>query len=152
MDNLSKLICQSCLDEVDTTNQVLYKKTEESEWEHFGYCTICVFELKNYLWNGYINGLRTTDCQKTLKNLIIIGPPHNFRDVGLTKNEELYSFFYDGQIQTARLKGSLDREIIKSLHDELLLIVDAIDGKIMGTVSDFDYMARINEVLGKYSL
>ena len=144
--------CGSCWDDINDQNKVLFKWREDSEWQNFSYCSECVKELMKFKWNNYITSLRKTDCQKTLKLLIKQGPPHNFRDVGLTNDEEIFQFHYEGQTQTAKLENSFDQEIIKTLHTELLPIIDVIDGKITGDASEFDYVTQINNILEKFGL
>ena len=144
--------CGSCLDDITDQNKVLFKQNESSDWQNFGYCSECVKELMKFKWNNYITSLKKTDCQKTLKLLIKKGPPHNFRDVGVTNDEEIFQFHYEGQIQTAKLENSLDQETNRMLHLELLPIIDAIDGTLMGDALEFDYIARINNILGKFGL
>lgn len=144
--------CGSCWDDINDQNKVLFKWREDSEWQNFSYCSECVKELMKFKWNNYITSLRKTDCQKTLKLLIKQGPPHNFRDVGLTNDEEIFQFHYEGQTQTAKLENSFDQEIIKTLHTELLPVIDVIDGKVTGDASEFDYVAQINNILEKFGL
>ena len=106
--NLNKKYeCLSCMDDITIENYVLYKDQENNEWKSCYYCSICIKYMIDTQWDNYINSIEKVDCAATLRRLLEMGPPINFRDKTIECNNEVYKFYYSGQEQDAKLKGSL---------------------------------------------
>lgn len=71
----------------------------------------------------------------------------NFRDSLIEENKEIYEFYYNGKICSAKLKGSLDKNERKNLHNKLVNIVINLQNE-----SDYDYLSNINKLIIEFKL
>ena len=122
--------CLCCLEEITKSNFVKYKfDLEAEEWLESKYCKDCVILLLNTQWKTYLDGLKD-DCKKTVKNLIISGPPINIKDKdGFPgeDNKEVQILYYDDSEQRAKLNGTLEGEDREKYWNELKSLLEHLD-------------------------
>jgi len=137
--------CKFCLENIDII--VKYKLSETDDLKDFVYCFECLNTLQNNKWYNYITNLKNVDCEKSLLSLIKDGPPINFRDTYIEDNKEIYEFYYNEKIYSAKLNGSLNNYENKELHNKLINISKNLKNEI-----NYDYLSDINKVLSEFSL
>lgn len=115
--------CSFCFNEI--TDCVEYKKNTTNEWFQSSICFECIMYLKRSQYGDYITQIQSTDCKRTLKRLLEMGPPlwvHDvnvFKNVDYENNENVIEFKCNDEIISARLEGSVDGEERKRLWDSL---------------------------------
>lgn len=146
--------CKMCFDDIIEDNIVMYKLTENDNLKKFDYCTTCLTMLINTIWMKYIESLKKSDCEKSLMNLIISGPPVNFRDNRIEENKEIYEFYIKGNTFSAKLTGSLNHVDRDKLYNKLLEIVNVIKNKSAenNDVDKYNYLDNLNMVLTEFNL
>lgn len=156
-------MCKICFEDIIPDCILMYQMEENGDLKNIGYCESCVIMLRDAMWKKYIQSLKTADCEKSLANLIIVGPPVNFRDNCIEANREIYKFFSKGNELSAKLPGSLEPSQRNELHAKLLEIVDTIRNKDVRdiqnvqnvqdeNVTKFNYLDNINLVLKEFNL
>lgn len=135
ISNIMSDNCLCCFDTIEKENIVLYKYDQSHDWKMSKYCKSCVILLLNTQWEKYKNGLKD-DCKKTVKNLIIAGPPINIKDkFGFPnsnddknkESDEVQLLQYDGKIQCAKLVDSLIGEEREQFWNELKSLLEHFD-------------------------
>jgi hypothetical protein len=117
------LDCSICFNEI--SKGVEYRKNTSNEWFETSVCLDCVMHLKKTQYNDYINQIQTTDCKRTLKRLLDMGPPvwiydvNIFKDVDYEKNENIIEFKYNDECRSARLDGSVEGDERIALWESL---------------------------------
>lgn len=150
--------CKLCFDVIDDDTQVHFRFESEAEWIKLYYCKDCVLMMINNKWSMYISNLRKAECKNALTNIIKKGPPRNFSDNSIMEGKEIYEFFYNNEIHSAKLTGSLDDDNMILFHSMLLDILPLLkpqldefdDTKI--NIKDIDYNSRIQHVLSFFNL
>lgn len=106
--------CAICFDDINENNYVLFtiSSTENTNWQPCTTCSECVNILLESKWSNYMEAIEKADCYVGLKTLLQHGPPINLRCCELeldNKNKEIeyHEFYINGQIVSAKLKGSL---------------------------------------------
>lgn len=117
--------CKCCYDSLNPDNFVLYKSNSNSKWEPFHYCESCITNMLRDMWRQYLESISKQDCKATLKRILLKGPPVNFREPGL--DEEVYSFYFKGSEQSAKLEGSLTGREREKMVEEQQIILANID-------------------------
>jgi hypothetical protein len=136
--------CKSCLEELTSDKKVFYRSCISDKFIEFDYCIGCLNEMMCVQWDNYIDGLKTADCMRSLRILIEMGPPINFRDNMINDGKEIYEFYFDGKIQSARLKNNMDICSVDILRIKLLNIVNILD--------DIEHVTVIGEILNEFNL
>jgi hypothetical protein len=139
--------CKMCFEDITELLNVKYKLSEIDEFKNFVYCSECLELLIDNQWEKYVTNLKKVDCEKSLLSLVNDGPPMNFRDTHIEDNKEIYEFYYNDKIYSAKLKGSLDENERKELHNKLINIVTNLQN---GT--DYDYLSNINKLIIEFNL
>jgi len=93
------------------------------------------------------NNLKKVDCEKSLLSLINAGTPINFRDNCIEDNREIYEFQYNDKVFSAKLKGTLNENERRNLHNKLTDIITNVKNG-----SDFDYLGNIENLLKEFNL
>ena len=115
--------CSLCYNEIE--NPVMYKKNTFDKWYGTTVCLDCILYLKRTQYNDYLNNVQTTDCKRTLKRLLEIGPPmwvndeHIFKNVDYNQDEHIIEFKCNHEITSARLDGSVDGDERTQLWENL---------------------------------
>lgn len=114
----NEISCVICFDDLTDENIVSYKRYGDANYIKSDCCNNCVKHLIETSWNNYMNSIKKADCEAEMKRLIEHGPPVNLRcmsfltvDINGEKikpDEEFESLYFDNQIQSAKLKGSLE--------------------------------------------
>lgn len=139
--------CKMCFEDITELLAVKYRLSEADEFKNFVYCSECLELLIDKQWEKYITNLKKVDCEKSLLSLINDGVPVNFKDTHIEDNKEIYEFLANNKIFSAKLKGSLNENERKNLHNKLVNIVtNLLNG------SDYDYLNRVNELILKFKL
>ena len=139
--------CKLCFEDIADDSVVKYKLSESDDFKNFAYCSQCLELLIDKQWENYVTNLKKVDCEKSLLSLIHDGMPVNFRDTYIEDNKEIYEFYYNGKICSAKLKGSLNENERKNLNNKLVNIVTNLKNG-----SDYDYLTRVNELILEYKL
>lgn len=139
--------CKLCFEDIDNDSIVKYRMSEIDYFKNFVYCSDCLELLINGQWEKYITNLKKVDCEKSLLSLIHAGTPVNFRDTHIEDNKEIYEFYYNGKICSAKLKGSLNENERKNLDNKLINIISNVKNGI-----DFDYLGNINKLIIEFNL
>ena len=126
--------------------------SKDEEWLPFPYCKGCMEYLKDAQWDMYIQGLKKADCEATLKGLIKIGPPVNFRDVKIANGEEIYEFKCNSEVISGKLANSFDGEKRNALYSELKKILPSLHDEKQETDEFSNYVDFISKTLAKFSL
>ena len=141
------ITCEVCFEDIAEDSIVKYRLSETDDFKVFVYCSECLKIIINEQWDKYVTNLKKVDCEKSLLSLIQDGPPINFRDTCIEDNKEIYEFYYDNKIISAKLKGSLNENERTQLHYKLLnILTDLKHG------TDYDYLTRINELILEFKL
>ena len=104
--------CTLCYNEIE--HIVMYKKNTFDKWYETTVCMDCILHLKATQYGDYLNNVQTTDCKRTLKRLLDMGPPiwvsdeHIFKNVNCEQNEHVIQFKCNGEVTPAKLDGSVD--------------------------------------------
>ena len=136
-----------CFDDIPDESIVKYRLSELDDFKTFVYCSECLELLIDGQWDKYITNLKKVDCERSLLSLINDGPPINFRDTYIEGNKEIHEFQYNGNIYSAKLKGSLDENQRKELHNKLIDIISNVQNG-----NDYDYLANINKLIVEFNL
>lgn len=139
--------CKICFEDITELLLVKYKLSEVDDFKLFPYCKVCLESLISNQWERYVINLKKVDCEKSLLSLINDGTPMNFRDTQIENNKEIYEFYYDNEIQSAKLKGSLNERERKELHDKLVYIISNVKNG-----SDYNYLGNINKLILEFNL
>lgn len=139
--------CKMCFEDITKLLEVKYRLSEIDEFKNFVYCSECLELLIDEQWEKYVTNLKKVDCEKSLLSLIKDGPPINFRDTHIEDNREIYEFYYNDKIQSAKLKGSLEENERKNLHDRLTNIISNVQNG-----NDYDYLTNINKLVLEFNL
>lgn len=173
--DITDRLCKVCFDDIIPDCVLTYQMEENGDLKDFDYCESCMIMLRDTMWEKYIQSLKTADCEKSLANLIIVGPPVNFRDNSIEDNREIYKFYSKGGELSAKLPDSLELSQRNKLHERLLEIVGTIRNKDAPpesldpevslfslenrahdvkdeNVTKFDYLENINLVLKEFNL
>jgi len=137
-----------CFEYIIDEIKVKYRLSNIDNFKDFVYCVDCLSILMNSLWEIYINNLKKADCEKSLLSLINDGLPINFRDSYIENNKEIYEFYYNDQVHSAKLTGSLDFYQRNELYNKL----NDIFSKNGDCTDDFDYIENIDKLLKEYDL
>ena len=115
---LENISCLICFDDLTEDDIVLYKISSDIEYIRSDCCKSCVKHLIENSWDVYIDRIKKAECEAEMKRLIEYGPPVNLRCMSIMTNynnnekikpdEEFESLYFDNQIQSAKLIGSLD--------------------------------------------
>ena len=127
--------CKICCENIKYV--IKYRLSEIDDYKNFDYCLDCLKSLLDNQWAKYISNLKKANCEQSLMSLIKDGPPINFRDTCIDDNKEIYEFYYNEEIHSAKLKGSLDEHQRYDLNNKLTQII--INSKNSQNVNDFDY-------------
>ena len=141
------IACKLCFEDIPDDSIVKYRLSEIDSFKIFDYCNQCLEDLMNTQWEKYITNLKKVDCEKSLLSLIKDGTPINFRDNCIEDNKEIYEFQCYDKVFPAKLKGSLDEDKRKELHNRLTDIITNVKN---GT--DFDYLGNIDKLLKEFNL
>lgn len=139
--------CKLCFEDIANDSIVKYRISEIDEFKNFVYCIECLELLIDGQWEKYITNLKKVDCEKSLLSLINSGTPMNFRDTYIEENKEIYEFLANNKIFSAKLKGSLNENERKNLHNKLVNIATNLQNG-----SDYDYLNRVNELIIEFKL
>jgi len=127
--------CECCYCEVDDSNYTLYRENKEDVWKSSKYCKTCVAHLLITGWETYLKHVKDADCAAALRRVIKNGPPINLRDslaFPCKGDNEVDAFYYDGEIQSAKLAGSLvsdEREKFWNQQRQILQLMEEIEAK-----------------------
>jgi len=154
MENTTSNNCLICFNSVESTECVWYTIDKES-WDKFPYCIECINYLKLSLWNEYVKGLKMADCEKTLRNLINIGPPRHVRDSLISSNREILEFKLNEQIISSELANAPTVEqllLLKQRLNDVIIILDKYNEIEINMDVDCleDVMNVINSILDEY--
>jgi hypothetical protein len=141
------IACKICFEDIADESIVKYRLSEIDKFKTFDYCNECLEDLMNTQWEKYITNLKKVDCEKSLLSLVKDGTPTNFRDNCIEDNREIYEFQCNNKIFSAKLKGSLDEDKRKELHNRLIDIITNVKN---GT--DYDYLGNIDKLLKEFNL
>ncbi|KAJ1614123.1 hypothetical protein OJ252_814 [Cryptosporidium canis] len=72
--------CLICFSDLDETNSVDYKTSQDSEWFRALFCADCIESLKKTQYNRYCDSVVNTKCLREQKSLLRRGPPINIYD------------------------------------------------------------------------
>jgi hypothetical protein len=136
-----------CFEDIADDSVVKYRLSEVDNFKTFVYCSECLELLIDEQWTKYTTNLKKVDCEKSLLSLINDGTPVNFRDSLIEENKEIYEFYYNGKICSAKLKGALNENERKNLHNKLVNIAINLQNG-----SDYDYLNRVNELIIEFGL
>lgn len=139
--------CKLCFEDITDDSIVKYRMSEIDEFKKFVYCSECLELLIDGQWDKYVTNLKKVDCEKSLLSLVNDGPPINFRDTYIEDNKEIYEFYYNNKVSSAKLKGSLLINERKELHNKLINIISNVQNG-----SDFDYLGNINKLIIEFEL
>eukprot|EP01070_Trichotokara_eunicae_P005313 Trichotokara_eunicae@DN4447_c0_g1_i1.p1 len=70
--------CLVCFEDIVPSNAAAYKV--KSTWHPATFCLECIEILRNSQFDKYCDDLARTDCERTRRQLIAMGPPVNVRD------------------------------------------------------------------------
>lgn len=129
----AELTCACCWDDITSSNYVEYKASESSEWLTSGYCMTCIEQLIETQWDQYVNGLANSTCKAEQRRLLNRGPPINIRDpkaLPCPDDAEVFQLWYmiDNSTHSAKLKGSLEGEVLISFDASFRLFVNLLLG------------------------
>jgi len=141
------IICKICFEDIADDSIVKYRLSKIDSFKIFDYCNQCLEDLMDTQWEKYITNLKKVDCEKSLLSLVIDGPPVNFRDTCIENNIQIYEFQHNDKVFSAKLKGSLNEDERKNLHNRLTDIITNVKNG-----SDFDYLGNINKLLNEFNL
>ncbi len=146
--------CKFCFEDIIEESKVQYRLSNVEDFKDFVYCLDCLNLLINTQWDKYVSGLKKADCEKSLLALIACGPPINFRDTYIEENKEIYEFYYNNKIHSAKLKSSLSAEERYELHKKLSKIASNSNSHKNkdNNIDDFDYLGNIDKLLKEYNL
>ncbi|KAK6589447.1 hypothetical protein RS030_203178 [Cryptosporidium xiaoi] len=104
--------CLICFSDLDDSNIVNYKTTQNSKWYKSNFCIECIETLKKTQFNRYCDSVINTKCLKEQRALLLRGPPINIRDKhGFPEcgEEEVYMLCkqIDNTLIDPKLEGSL---------------------------------------------
>ena len=102
----------------DINNPVL-----QNDYVLFDYCYNCLQLLLKTLWFHYIQQLKKTDCESSLKRLINQYPIY-FTDSCINDHQPIVTFKYQNRIISGLLSTSLTLEETKKLDQELKQLND----------------------------
>ena len=141
------IFCKMCFEDIADDSIVKYRLSVFDDFKTFVYCSECLELLINGQWEKYITNLKKVDCERSLLSLINDGPPINFRDTYIEENKEIHEFQYNGKIYSAKLKGSLDENERRKLHNKLIDIISNVQNG-----SDYDYLNNVNKLILEFKL
>ena len=136
-----------CFEDIVNDSIVKYRMSEIDEFKNFVYCGECLELLIDKQWEKYVTNLKKVDCEKSLLSLIKDGTPANFRDTHIEDNKEIYEFYYNNEVHSAKLKGALNENERKKLHNKLINIISNVQNG-----SDYDYLGNINKLIIEFNL
>lgn len=161
-DMNDKTICTICFEDLTPDTFVTYRQSLNNEWLQFPYCKNCLGSLLDSQWGMYIRGLKNADCEASLRHLINIGPPINFRDPYIEEGREIFQFMCNSCMISSKLQDSLDEEKRNLLANKLKEVLPLLRNNVTEVKIDtdvdtqvrttFDYIACINQILNDFSL
>jgi len=117
--------CASCWDDMSTENYVEYREQEDGLWLPSGFCQECIGMLLSSQYEKYCETLASTKCKAEQRRLLDRGPPINIFDKTALPCSggdyaEVNALWYmsDGEIHSAKLKGSLEGEDREKFWEE----------------------------------
>lgn len=122
--------CVSCLDPI--SDRIEYQDVENGEWKSCNYCKDCIEIMKQTQFLSYVNQVKSETCKKSLRRLLVLGPPVKIREpVVLPSNNsrsEVYQFRLNNQIFSSDLEnvytGDKMVEYLKFIENYLLELND----------------------------
>lgn len=131
MDTESEITCLVCYDDITEETKTLYKRYDnknDTDYVESRCCTVCLKHMLDISWDNYVKQIKNADCEAQMKRLLEHGPPINLRCINILSSdsenkidpkEEFESFYFDNDIQSAKLKGSLiGEEREKWIHEQ----------------------------------
>jgi hypothetical protein len=118
--------CIACLTDFEG---VKYRQ-RDGEWLDSPYCEDCINWFITSQWDSYVNTIKTETCKKTVKNLILAGPPLYVREpIGLPCGDQgVYEFKIGDNIISGRLENVYENEEMDTykrfLSEYLLTILE----------------------------
>lgn len=115
--------CKCCFGDMDKDVYAFYQENKDEDWYSSNYCKDCITQMLGNGWNIYVEQIKKADCKAALLKLIERGPPINLRDKLAFPCEnpqcEVYAFYFDDKVQSAKLKDSFTGKKRKEWWDEL---------------------------------
>lgn len=124
--------CKICFEDVCVEDIITYND------DTIYYCIDCLHHILNHHWYDYIKKLKTMDCEKSLKNMIINKVPCYFRDTHVNDNIEIKEFIYHQHVISGKLSSPMSEEEIEILNQQLL-----------ACLNELDYLTAIKNILNK---
>jgi len=129
--------CLCCYDDIDSSNYVEYKASEDGEWLPAKFCQTCVNQLLANQYHIWVNKLETSNCKAEQRRMLKEGPPVNVKDktaLECPDGSEVFRLWYssDQAEHSAKLDGSLEGDERQAWWDEkkAFLFEEAEEGNV----------------------
>ena len=163
--------CIICYDDFDESNKLQYYSNTDTDTDtitDFPYCLECVnYEIENR-WSLYIESLKKVDCEAALKRIIEKGPITWYSIPEINDGKAIKKFKLNNTEFSGVLKDLPPTEIIEQLNDRLTKLLPILSGmnttnsgsvsesvsaqESISTDNDYDYMAKLNNILTELNL
>lgn len=128
---MTEIDCAICYDTVLDDDKVHYNDSPNAPFKESPVCISCVKNLINEQWDQYYKMVTTDTCKKTVRSLIIKGPPQNVSDTNLfdcdNPRKEVHEFKYQNETFPANLHNAFTGEEREKWIKHLDTILQTLD-------------------------